>query len=194
MTELRGKLIFISGVGNHRELWRSDGTAAGTVEVPVTHASEIGVAKQTREVGFEEFGGNLYFRGCNSSDVVGFWKTDGTSAGTVEIVIRDAHVSGAWPWYFTKFGQKFFFSGFDEDRKSQLWESDGTPLGTIQVVPVRRASNASGLTPAFLTPLNGKLLFQGKRYFRCTLTRALSTDGLRIGNGIWSDQTAVALA
>ncbi|MER8608267.1 ATP-binding domain-containing protein, partial [Mesorhizobium sp. M1233] len=27
-----------------------------------------------------------------------------------------------------------------------------------------------------------------KRYFRCTLTRALSTDGLRIGNGIWSDQ------
>ncbi|MER8970647.1 hypothetical protein NKI25_34525, partial [Mesorhizobium sp. M0808] len=34
----------------------------------------------------------------------------------------------------------------------------------------------------------------GKRYFRCTLTRALSTDGLRIGNGIWSDQAAVALA
>ncbi|MER8370922.1 LacI family DNA-binding transcriptional regulator, partial [Mesorhizobium sp. M1378] len=29
---------------------------------------------------------------------------------------------------------------------------------------------------------------KGKRYFRCTLTRALSTDGLRIGNGIWSDQ------
>ncbi|MER8691114.1 ABC transporter permease subunit [Mesorhizobium sp. M1136] len=33
-----------------------------------------------------------------------------------------------------------------------------------------------------------------KRDFPCTLTPALSTDGLRIGNGIWSDQTAVALA
>ncbi|MER8656165.1 MULTISPECIES: hypothetical protein [unclassified Mesorhizobium] len=33
-----------------------------------------------------------------------------------------------------------------------------------------------------------------KRYFPRTLTPALSTDGLRIGNGIWSDQAAVALA
>lgn len=38
------------------------------------------------------------------------------------------------------------------------------------------------------------VLVQGKRYFPRTLTPALSTGGLRIGNGIWSDQAAVASA
>src|SRR5688500_8095778 len=69
-----GDLVYFT-VGD--ALWRTDGTAAGTI------ALKSGFAQPTS---FTEFNGDLYFTNANRSEL---WRSDGTPSGTIRL-----HISG----------------------------------------------------------------------------------------------------
>jgi ELWxxDGT repeat protein len=96
-------------------LWRTDGSAAGTVETP-------GIAAQDMVA----MGGRVWFLG-SGRNALGLWSTDGTDAGT-RLVRR---LPPGYLWLLTASGSRLFF--MSGDVSGELWTSDGTAQGTIHV-------------------------------------------------------------
>jgi large repetitive protein len=112
------------------ELWRSDGTAAGTFLVRDIHNGP-------RSAGVTEIaalnGRALFPALTTESSRAALWSSDGTTAGTS--LVRD---DAPWPQDFVHRDGRLYFSGagpwYAGDplylRRQGLWRTDGTPAGT----------------------------------------------------------------
>lgn len=139
MAEVNGAVFFN---GDGEQLWKTDGTAAGTVLVKDVHEGPNGSVIDN----LTNVNGTLFFA---AHDVL--FRSDGTSAGTVplkQIPVRDsANVNGT-----------FFFVGEDGGTGRELWKSDGTVNGTVLLKDI--VPGATGSSPAQLTQIDGVLFFQ----------------------------------
>lgn len=119
-------------------LIKSDGTAAGTIEIkPFTSNDAAGR--------LYVFGGNVYFikKNVNGSQVnEELWKTDGTEAGTVLLkellpyTTTDAGYIQNNSFYIHNSAFYFYVDQenlFGETEKLLLWKSDGTVAGTVNI-------------------------------------------------------------
>jgi MYXO-CTERM domain-containing protein len=166
MVNVNGTLFFAAddGVGG-KELWKSDGTAAGTVLVKDIRPGSWG----SDPAYLTNVNGTLFF----AADATGWgpelWKSDGTTAGTVLVK------SVSYPSNFTLVNKTLFFTASDSTNGNELWKSDGTTAGTVLVKNIR--SGSQGSNPTSLTVLNGQLVF-------------VANDGVN-GEELWrSDGTA----
>ena len=128
------------------ELWMSDGTAAGTVELSGGLTGEASTGLDPTDI-VSLGNGIAVFIGhdSNDNDKPTLWVTNGTRAGTEEIGnlnnadIPDANAAnGLTPQIDTLMGGDgiayFTASSTDGTQTSVLWETDGTANGT-KVVP-----------------------------------------------------------
>ncbi len=104
---------------------------------------------------FTFFKDQIFF-GASDGNYRGFWKTDGTTGGTVMVSDVQAHVGSSLA-PFPVIGDKLFFSGHNQHTGEHgIWVSDGTANGTSNI-------KSFGLltSPDFehLTVLGNKLLF-----------------------------------
>lgn len=176
LTDVDGTLFFVADDGLHgRELWRSDGTAAGTVLVRDIHPG----LRSSDPFCLTHVDGILFFL-VDEARGPCLWKSDGTADGTVKV--------GALPACKDPLKRRFgmvavdgrlFFPARDFAHGTELWTSDGTPEGTHMIKDIRSGSDSS-LNPNLLAnsvELNGALLF-------------VADDG-RHGPEVWSsDGTA----
>jgi uncharacterized delta-60 repeat protein len=129
MTSLNGRLFFVvttyadavSGVESGVEIWRSDGTAEGTVLVK---GFPGGIPY---ELHLLSSGGRLFF------DYGGFWTSDGTPEGTTQISDLRLINSGPTPATVDVAGETLFLANDSSFRHFGLWKTNGTPSGTILV-------------------------------------------------------------
>jgi ELWxxDGT repeat protein len=124
------------------QLWKSDGTEAGTVLV-----KDISPSAYRR--GAITFDGKLFFVAWDKTTKRnGLWKSDGTEAGTTAVkeggVPSDAEL--------TDVNGTLFFRA-----EGTLWKTDGTVAGTTEVFSGGR--NGAGTGPYSLTNVNGTLFF-----------------------------------
>jgi len=120
-VNLNGILFF--GIGN--VLWKSNGTASGTV--PVTTIADNGF-----NIEFEALaasGGLVFFGTRNSINAFALWRSDGTAAGTIKLKSLNTS-SGSLQ--LVDVDGTLFFSELD-----QLWKSNGTVAGTVLVKNIR---------------------------------------------------------
>ena len=106
VTDVNGTLYFRAEDGSSgNELWKSDGTNAGTVMVRDINA---GVA-DTYPSYLISISGMLYFAANDGSSGNELWKSDGTAAGTV--MVRDIYdgASSSGPHYMTDVNGTLFF-------------------------------------------------------------------------------------
>lgn len=141
------------GGGNNIELWRSDGTDAGTYLVKDLAVGESSVPQYLSAID-----GFLYFQCKNAAGESELWKTDGTEAGCVllkTIWVRSYDYKGA----FFKYGDYIYFSGGVDPYDLELWRTDGTPSGTVLF---KEINASSGSDPREFHELNGKFIFTAR--------------------------------
>jgi ELWxxDGT repeat protein len=151
-TNVNGTVFFSADDGlNGFELWRSDGTAAGTVLVTDINPGVGGAYPDD----LTNVNGTLFFTAFDVTNGRELWKSDGTAAGTV--LVTDINSSGgAYPYNLTNVNGTLFFSAFDGNGY-ELWRSDGTAAGTVRLTDINLGGgNAS---PRSLTNVNGTLFF-----------------------------------
>lgn len=137
LTAVENLLYFVMTTQEHgSELWRSDGTPAGTrMVIDLTPGS-----CNSHPASLTAFDGALYFSAVNSCiGRPGLWKTDGTAEGAVAVL---APQNGSYPANLTPWGDSLYFSAIVETEYG-LWKSDGTADGTTRVRGIRLAQQAN---------------------------------------------------
>lgn len=167
------------------ELWKTDGIAAGTVQVkdikPGTGSANIGRG-YTFNNGFSGmtlFNGELYFSAENGSATPyhgqELWKTDGTEAGTVMVKDIVAGTGDATPEFFTVYNNKMIFAAGASDNSRTLWMTDGTASNTVSV--------NGAVNPEYLTISNGRLFFSAESASVATGNELFSLDLSALDSG-----------
>ena len=121
---MNGTLFFTANDGvNGTELWKSDGTAAGTLMVKDIYAG----ASTSSPSYLTNVNGTLFFEAYDTVNGYALWKSNGTGVGTV---IVKAY-GGSAPTGLTNVNGTLFFQAYDNLSGVELWKSDGTGAGTV---------------------------------------------------------------
>ena len=158
LTNVNGTLFFAatylvgSTVYGH-ELWKSDGTAVGTVMVKDIYPGPL--PSLIKEM--TNFNGKLFFAAITPGSGLELWKSDGTEAGTVMVKEIRPGVSGASIRDLTVVGDRLYFVANDGVTGSEVWVTDGTEQGTHLVMDMVQGLYRSD--PTYLTNVNGTLYF-----------------------------------
>jgi ELWxxDGT repeat protein len=160
LTNVNGTLFFTifdcSTVGL-RELWRSDGTVAGTVLIKggLNPGEKYGVHIFPTAVN-----NTFYFCAQETSQTGGLWKSDGTTAGTMHVApfsVPRIYAHWSKPRLFTEMNGTLYFHHHAGRQGSELWKTDGTAAGTGLVKDVVPGGASSD--PGDLTAVDGILFF-----------------------------------
>ncbi|HSN85619.1 MAG TPA: ELWxxDGT repeat protein, partial [Thermoanaerobaculia bacterium] len=144
-----GTFLFSAGDGAlGSELWRSDGTAAGTVLVKDIAPGSDG----SGPFGFTLWNGKILFSASTPSLGAEIWATDGTEAGTALFLDVIPGASGSLPGDLTPVGnQLFFLSGLEFSFNARkLYRTDGTTQGTVLIDTEVQWLEALGSSALFL--------------------------------------------
>lgn len=171
------------------DLWKSDGTVAGTIDVGQFASEWSGTTTFTAGTpSFCILNNVLYIAaGNNNSTGVNLWKTDGTALTKV-VNIASNGFDGWGPAYLTVFNNAIYFVANDAVSGPEIWKSDGTAAGTHILKDIfpgadgvtNRASNFSGINPRF-TVSGNYLYFIGWRNQLFNFLTAYRTDGTDAG-------------
>lgn len=180
---VNGILYFTANDGvNGRELWKTDGTSAGTVMVKDINPGASGSSVNFPvPIGSESMGNTLFFTVNNVTNGTELWKTDGTNAGTV--MVKDINPGAASTTFSKMFlgnGTHVFFIANDGTNGWELWRTDGTSGGTIIM---QNISPGSG--NAFLLNSSGDrdwegFIFNNQLYFS---PNSITGNQLWVSNG-----------
>ncbi|MEO0334640.1 MAG: ELWxxDGT repeat protein [Bacteroidota bacterium] len=147
-TDYRGTLFFAGTDKEHgRELWKSDGTEAGTVLVKDIYPN---ASNNSNPRGLTVYNDLLLFIAADSTGRK-IWRSDGTEEGT-QILIDIEATNG-----FVNANGTLFFTATDNEHGVELWRTDGTPEGTRLVQDILTGPNDS--SPFLLDYINDALYF-----------------------------------
>jgi ELWxxDGT repeat protein len=154
MTNVNGTLFFVANNGAAGyELWRSDGTPAGTQLVADIRSGSASSSPRY----LTNVNGTLFFVANNGAAGYELWRSDGTSTGTQLVLdIRTGSASSS-PRYLTNVNGTLFFVANDGSTGLELWRSYGSPGDTWLVKDIHPGSGSS--SPAFVTGVSGTLFF-----------------------------------
>jgi ELWxxDGT repeat protein len=162
-ANVMGTLFFRANDGRSGfELWKSDGTATGTVLVKDIRPGP----DSSSPLELTNANGTLLFRADDGTNGSELWKSNGTAAGTA--LVKDICPRSCSPFAllvgFTNVRGVLFFPADDGRTGSELWKSDGTAAGTTLVKDIRPGldslSGPFSSFPAELTNVNGRLFFR----------------------------------
>ena len=176
MGVMGGYIYFSATDGtNGLQLWKSDGTGAGT-----TIVKRINSTGDANPAYFFVNGSTLYFSANDGTTGIELWATDGTTLGTVLVQDINTGSENSSPTAFFLFNGKIYFSAYTNTYGYELWVTDGTNGGTQQVLDIN--SGTSGSNPYDFTLFNNKLYFAASDVTNGT--ELWSTDGTANGTQI----------
>ena len=136
------------------ELWKSDGTTAGTVMVRDLFVGH----EDSSPMWMTDVSGTLFFTAHDGENRSKLWKTDGTWQGTVLVREFYSGSSLGHPLDLTNVNGTLYFTASDGVTGRELWKSDGTTAGTVLVKDIWPGESGSSSTN--LTNINGRLFFE----------------------------------
>ncbi len=160
------------------ELWKTDGTAAGTVLVKDIEPGPTGSSPHDLTL----VNGTLFFAAFDDAHGDQLWKSDGTTAGTVPVMDLTPGFSGPDSDVpHAVFNGMFYFVANDGTSGTELWKTDGVTTTLVADI----SPGGAGSAPDQLTVVNGEL------YFTATDgthgTELWKTDGTTAGTVMVAD-------
>ncbi|HEY7161030.1 MAG TPA: hypothetical protein VH815_07200, partial [Acidobacteriota bacterium] len=154
LTNVNGT-IFFSGWENSltgSELWKTDGTGAGTVLVRDINP---GVYENSNPGHLTNGNGTLYFVACDLEHGCELWRSGGTSSSTS--LVKDIYPGpeSSWPSNLEYVNGLILFSASDGLHGVELWKSDGTEPGTTIATDIEPGSSSSA-AQLITADVNGK--------------------------------------
>ena len=144
LVTFRGAVLFFADDGlSGRQLWRTDGTPAGTFQLS---DAPPGALPEPMAFFITE---RLYFF-LSAHPLIGvpsLWVSDGTPAGTFRLTEEGVSVSGLQRLFAASQGL-LYFTALDWEHGYELWRTDGTAAGTrivADIQPGLDSSNIQGL-------------------------------------------------
>jgi ELWxxDGT repeat protein len=148
LTEVGGTIYFEgfdgpqnTTPGTHsQELWKTDGTEAGTVLV-----KDINVGFGSSPQLFTDLNGMLYFNADDGIHGRELWRSDGTEAGTVLAADIDPGPGSGGPTVLTTTGSLIFFTANDGQHGREVWRAPAEttpPETTIDSGPANGATTS----------------------------------------------------
>jgi ELWxxDGT repeat protein len=174
LTDADGTLFFSADDGIHgSELWKSDGTSAGTTLVKDVNTGvgyPVGNPGSSFPNALTNVNGTLFFNADDGIHGFELWKSDGTAAGTTLVKDIASGTAGSWPGGFgygdfypgaaTNVSGTLFFSADDGIHGRELWKSDGSAAGTTLVKDIKPGGGYDRSSfPFGLTNVSGTLFF-----------------------------------
>lgn len=164
-TEYNGALYFIANDGVHGyELWRTDGSAAGTYlvkDILPGAGSAFDTSATAPKPLFSVLNNVLYFVANDGVYGKELWRTDGTNAGTYLLKDINPGSAGASTTEFKVGNGLLFFDANDGTHGLELWRTDGSAGGTVMVSDIQvQTGYENGSYPRTMAfHLDGKLYF-----------------------------------
>ena len=153
-----GNTYYFTGPGDAQvgnELWKTDGTEAGTMLVkdisPGAASTEFNKLTVMNNI--------LYFIADTETYGIEVWRSDGTEAGTYIVKDINPGSDDALNIAFDQlvvYNNKLYFSAYNEQYRGEIWVSDGTEAGTKLLKDVH---TTSGSNPDDIFVLNNSLYF-----------------------------------
>jgi ELWxxDGT repeat protein len=138
------------------ELWKTDGTAAGTMLVddvnPGATGSEPPLADRSAAASYQltVSGRKLFFAATDGTHGDELWQSDGTTAGTIMVADINPGPQGSDPQNLIDVNGTLFFTANDDTHGEQLWELPAAPLSvTGQPITTVEGQTFSGEVATF---------------------------------------------
>ncbi len=133
--------FFTAGSANHGlELWRTDGTSAGTWRVTDINP---GAANSDPAMG-AVMGGYLYFAAKDGTHGYQIWRCPVAGGAAERVTDIDGGSKGADPMWLTAAGGALYFSAYTPDNGRELWKCNGLPLTDPSTVTTMVADIRTG--------------------------------------------------
>jgi ELWxxDGT repeat protein len=112
-----GATLYFNATNNFgSQLWKTDGTTAGT-----TMVADLNGTAGSNPQNLINDNGTLFFSAFTAQYGTELWKTDGTASGTVMVQDIYPGSTGSSPGNFVVFGTTLVFSAADPTHSSRLW-------------------------------------------------------------------------
>jgi ELWxxDGT repeat protein len=147
LTNLNGTLYFSAiDITHGRELWKSDGTTAGTVMVKDIEpgANIFGFGYGSNPNGLTNVNGKLYFSAYDGVHGDELWQSDGTAAGTTLVQDIDPGPNGSAPYYLTNLNGTLLFAANDGVHGTEPWVLAPTPSLAVSGFPATVTAGTAG--------------------------------------------------
>jgi ELWxxDGT repeat protein len=161
------------------ELWKSDGTAAGTRRVKDLCPGSC----SANPFLLTAVGAELFFSADDGSHGHELWKSDGTEAGTLLVGDLAPGLLGSNPTTLTAWNGRLFFAADDGIHGREPWVSDGTAAGTVLLGDLEPGANGSSPWP--LASLGATFFFSADDGVHGT--ELWKTDGTAAGTTLVKD-------
>lgn len=141
-------VYFVNSLSGTNNLWISDGTEAGTVQIKILPGSNTIPVNLIKAVG-----SLVYFSHNNK-----LWRSDGTEAGTFELAAFNSAVGSSFSiTALTDVNGTLFFNGNTVANGYELWKSDGSIAGTVMVKDIIAGANSGN--PGIYGLVGNNLIF-----------------------------------
>lgn len=150
------------------ELWKSDGTSAGTVVLKDIYTG----ADSSKPKNFVSLNNSVVlFLARTATNGEELWKTDGTEAGTM--LVKDINPGPASsttielfpgfgfpiPFYTHRFNNKIFFTATNGSSSGQVWATDGTEANTTLLSDIVPGLGFASIFLFDAVDVQGKFIF-----------------------------------
>ncbi|HRE88128.1 MAG TPA: hypothetical protein PK095_03225, partial [Myxococcota bacterium] len=171
-----------------RELWKTDGTVAGTVLLKDINTTAVGAS--SNPVALVAVGPNhVFFRADDGINGLELWRTDGTAAGTVLVTDIAPGVDPSTPNFITSLdGTRIVFAAMASPASGiELWTATTTSSPASPATLLKELHTTANISssPQSFALMGGKLYFQASDTL---LGRELFvTDGTTAGTTLVKD-------
>ncbi|HEX5151677.1 MAG TPA: ELWxxDGT repeat protein [Parafilimonas sp.] len=171
--------------GNYTDLWQTDGTADGTIQITAAVLKATGFFERPSILAFKDI---IYFQSSANT----LWRTNGSTYGTtlfknINPMFVDTHY--ATDSLYATINGNLLFVADDGASGKELWKTDGTPQGTVLLKDIFTGPGSSldGYPNGFFTTVNNEVYFLANDNVHGT--ELWKTDGTVAGTIIVKDIT-----